>query len=99
MNTLSPDTKTEPFGVISNQCAELIAAPHGTNDQMKAVLSALSNTVQELDRVWLSASRDSNILAVKRAVIIGTICMHVKHRLLHGAWTTWAEANFTKARG
>ncbi len=86
----------EPFAFnhfvpIAEKLEELFSAPHENKD---AILAELESTLQDLDRTYLSVSREGNTLQVQRAAIIGRICSFVKDSLLHGQWTDWAEQNF-----
>ena len=82
------------FVPIAENLERIFSAAHETPEQKETILGELSATVQELDRQYLAASREGNILRVQRAAIIGRVCEFVKDSLLHGEWTSWAADNF-----
>ena len=86
----------EPLEALQARLAKIDSLPHLNQEDKKVVLNMLSEAAQDLDRVWLAVSHESNIFAVHRAVLIGRMCIRVKDKLLHGEWTTWAAENFTE---
>ncbi len=96
MKPQQKNTIKEPFQALEERMAEIDSLPHQNEQEKMIVLSELSNAAQDLDRIFLSSSRESNMLDVRRAAMIGRMCIQVKDKLLHGEWTTWAGANFTE---
>ena len=97
MSDLSISLSEDYFKPITEELDSIFALPHDTDDDIKAVLAKLEESVKNLDRTYFGISTDRNILSVQCAAIIGKICNHVRFRLLHGEWSLWARENFTES--
>jgi hypothetical protein len=82
------------FASIDAKLQQIFAAKFETKSQIEELLRELSLTVEELEKTYLTVSEHANVLRVRRAVLIGKICLFVKSSLLHGEWTNWAAENF-----
>ena len=87
---------TELFKPITDNLEDICTLPRESKDDLENILTQLAENVAQLDKSYLGASSEMNILSVSRAMIIGRICNYVKGTLLHGAWNLWAIDHFTE---
>ena len=97
MNTLSATQSQDSLQPITEKLKAIYSLPCSSTIEVKEVLTELEATIEDLDRAYLMVSSDINILAVRRAAIIGGMCHYVKDSLLHGEWTEWAAEHFTES--
>ena len=90
------NNSTELFKTVTDNLEDICTLPRESKDDLENILTRLTETVTQLDKIYLSANAELNILSVSRAMIIGRICNYVKGQLLHGGWIVWAIDHFTE---
>jgi len=97
MENLSDISKNNIFKPISDKLDVICKLPHTTKAEVKTALGQVEEMLEQVDRTYLNISSEMNVHSVQAAMIKGKTCIYVKNSLLHGAWTDWAEDNFTES--
>lgn len=97
MENLSGISKNNIFKPISDKLDVICKLPHTKEKEINKALSLIEQMLELLNHTYLNISSEMNAHSVQAAMIKGKTCIYVKKSLLHGAWTTWAEYNFTES--